>query len=331
MDPSFLNKLESKLMQISHGIPHSTQPLAVTIGNFDGVHLGHQAMLQRLKQTADTLGIATCVLTFEPHPREFFTPEQAPARLTSLREKLEYFAGFGIDRVHICRFNRPFSQLSAPDFIERILRHGLQTKWLLVGDDFRFGAKRTGDFSLLRQTGTEQGFEVAAMESVTLDGLRVSSTAVREALAAGKLAFANRLLGRPYSISGRVVHGDKLGKKIGFPTANIQIKHNKPPLSGIFAVELSGIGDAKLPGVASLGVRPTVKENGRMVLEAHLFDFDQRIYGQHVRVDFLHKLRDEEKYTDLDTLIRQIELDVENTHEFFRRNGAETDVKAKDA
>lgn len=305
-------------MLIFRGIPVTDgTPVALTIGNFDGVHLGHQAMLARLTQAARALALPAAVMTFEPNPREFFTPEQAPARLTSLREKLELFAAHGVDRVYLCRFNRAFSQVSADDFIERILHRGLQARWILVGDDFRFGAERAGDFSLLTAASAKCGFQIEAMHSVMAAGLRVSSTAVREALAAGNLELAQTLLGRPYSISGRVVHGDKLGTQIGFPTANMQMKHNKPPLSGIFAVELCGLDGGNLRGVASLGVRPTVKHNGKPTLEVHVFDFNRQIYGRHVRVDFLHKLRDEEKYPDLETLIAQIGRDVENAKEFF--------------
>ena len=314
-------------MRVSHGFPKNVPATAVTIGNFDGVHAGHQAMLRRLVENAHLMGLVPCVLTFEPHPREFFTPEQAPARLTSLREKLEIFEGFGIEHAHICRFTKGFSQLSAQDFIERILVQGLNAKWLLIGDDFRFGAKRAGDYAMLVESGQRDGFEVAAMHSVMVEGLRASSTAVRESLVAGNLELARHLLGRPYSVSGRVVHGDKLGTEIGFPTANIQLKHNKPPLSGIFAVELSGLQGGILRGVASLGVRPTVKQNGKPTLEVHLFDFDKKIYGSHVQVDFLHKLRDEEKYPDLGTLIAQIGRDVENAKSYFNRRDIEASLR----
>jgi len=306
-------------MRITHGIaPVVSQPSAVTIGNFDGVHLGHRAMLRRLVEAAKQRGLVPCAITFEPHPREFFAPDKAPARLSSLREKLQMLRECGIAHVHICAFNQAFSQLAAEAFIERILVASLQTRFLLIGDDFRFGARRSGDFALLQARGAQDGFEVAAMGSVTLDELRISSTAVREALATGDLDLAGRLLGRPYSIGGRVVDGDKLGRDIGFPTANIQLKHNRPPLTGIFVVQVRGLADAPLPGVASLGVRPTVKENGRPVLEVHLLDFDRSIYGQHVCVDFLVRLRDEEKYPDLPTLIHQIGRDAENARQYFR-------------
>ncbi|BBP03696.1 riboflavin biosynthesis protein [Sulfuriferula plumbiphila] len=305
-------------MRITHGIaPVVSQPSAVTIGNFDGVHLGHRAMLRRLVDAASQRGLVPCAVTFEPHPREFFAPDNAPARLSSLREKLQMLGECGIAQVHICAFNQTFSQLAAETFIERILVTGLQARFLLIGDDFRFGARRTGDFALLQARGAQAGFEVAAMHSMTLDALRISSTAVREALAAGDLDRAGRLLGRPYSISGRVVGGDKLGRDIGFPTANIQLKHNRPPLTGIFVVQVRGLADTPLPGVASLGVRPTVKENGRPVLEVHLLDFDRSIYGHHVCVDFLARLRDEEKYPDLPALVTQIGHDVNQARQYF--------------
>jgi riboflavin kinase/FMN adenylyltransferase len=296
-------------------------PIALTIGNFDGIHLGHQAMLSRLKDAASRLGLPACVMTFEPHPREFFAPDQAPIRLTSMREKLTCLIQAEVDCIHICRFNYDFARIGAEQFIADILKKELAVRWLLVGDDFRFGARRAGDFAMLQALSAENNFTVEATPSVTIDGQRVSSTAIREALASGDLNKAGKLLGRPYSISGRVVDGDKLGKQLGFPTANIQLKHNRPPLSGIFAVSVCGAIHASpvtpLPAVASLGVRPTTHDNGKPVLEVHLFDFNQEIYGQHLQVNFLHKLRDEEKYRDIDTLIRQIEQDVAQAKSFF--------------
>ena len=305
-------------MRVTRSLPSAVAaPVALTIGNFDGVHLGHQAMLAELTRAARACGLAACVLTFEPHPREFFAPDQAPVRLTSLREKIELLAARGIDRLHVCRFNYELAQVSAPQFIERVLVAGLGVRWLLVGDDFRFGARRAGNFVTLARAAPRFGFEVKAMDSVALDGERVSSTAVRNALAAGDLARAARLLGRPYSISGRVVRGDGLGRKLGFPTANVQMKHNRAPLSGIFAVEVFGVEDRVLRGAASLGVRPTVAERGRPVLEVYLLDYEGELYGRHLRVDFLHKFRDEEKYADLAALTRQIALDVENVRAYF--------------
>ena len=210
------------------------QPVALTIGNFDGVHLGHRALLSRLLAAAKTRGLPSAVVIFEPHPREFFTPDQAPTRLTSLREKLELLAELGVDRVHVCRFNSQFAKMSANDFIDA-LHKKLAVKYVLIGDDFRFGSGRSGDFALMEKIAGQQGFTVEAMHSVLHNGLRVSSTAVRAALASGNVRMASRYLGRPYSISGRVVHGDKLGREIGFPTANVQLKHNRPPLPCFFS------------------------------------------------------------------------------------------------
>ena len=305
-------------MRITRGIPAAaTSPVALTIGNFDGVHLGHRAMLDELARAARQLDVPSCVMIFEPQPREFFAPDKAPARLTSLREKLELLEACGVNHVHVCRFNYAFAQITAQDFIERVLVRGLGVRWLQVGDDFRFGARRAGDFVMLKQAAVRLGFEVQALPSVMVEGIRVSSTAVRDALAAGELARTARLLGRAYSISGRVVRGDQLGRKLGFPTANVQMKHNRPPLAGIFAAEVHGAAAGVVRGAASLGVRPTVKMQGAAVLEVYLFDFNEQIYGRHVRVDFLHKLRDEEKYADLETLKRQIAVDVENAHAYF--------------
>jgi riboflavin kinase/FMN adenylyltransferase len=317
-------------MRLTRGVPAATAgPTALTIGNFDGVHLGHQAMLAELKRAAGRLGVPACVLTFEPHPREFFAPDKAPTRLTSLREKLELLAACGVERVHLCRFDYRFAQITAEDFIERVVARGLGARWLLAGDDFRFGARRAGDLVMLKRDAPRLGLELSAMASVMQDGERVSSTAVRRALAAGELARAKRLLGRAYSISGRVVRGDGLGRKLGFPTANVQMKHNRPPLGGIFAVWLHGAAAGPLRGVASLGVRPTVKQQGAPVLEVHALDFDGDLYRRHVRVEFLHKFRDEEKYADLATLTRRIALDVENAKNYFHRRDAETRRRTK--
>ena len=316
-------------MRLTRGIPAAAAgPTALTIGNFDGVHLGHQAMLAELKRAAGRLGVPACVLTFEPHPREFFAPDKAPTRLTSLREKLELLADCGIERVHLCRFDYRFAQITAEEFIERVIARGLGARWLLAGDDFRFGARRAGDLVMLKQIAPRFGLELSAMPSVMQDGERVSSTAVRRALAAGELARAKRLLGRAYSISGRVVRGDGLGRKLGFPTANVQMKHNRPPLTGIFAVRLHGAAAGPVRGVASLGVRPTVKQQGAPVLEVHALDFEGDLYRRHVRVEFLSKFRDEEKYADLATLTRKIALDVENARSYFACEDAKAQRKA---
>jgi len=297
-------------MRISHGIPAGGEAHVVTIGNFDGVHLGHQAMLARLLAEARSRALPSCVMTFEPHPREVFNPQDAPTRLSSLREKIETLGRLGVDRIHVCRFSRAFAALSPDEFIDRYLANGLGARWVLVGDDFRFGTKRVGDFRFLQAAGAERGFAVEAMDTIAVSGTRVSSTAVRDALAGGDMELAARYLGRPYNISGRVVCGDRLGRDFGYPTANIQIKHNRPPVWGIFAVRVRGLGSAALPGVASLGVRPTVHEQGRPVLEVHLFDFNRRIYGAHLVVEFIHKLRDEARFPDLASLIAQIDNDA---------------------
>ena len=303
-------------MLVRRGIPSiGTQPHALSIGNFDGVHLGHQAILAEVRAQAAALGVASGVVTFEPHPREFFAPHAAPTRLSSLREKIEFLAQHGIERAQICHFNRAFASLSADEFIDRVLVSGLRARWIMIGEDFRFGAKRMGDFDTLRTAGRSKGFDVRAMPDVTLNDVRghtyrVSSSLLREVLSAGDVERAASLLRRPYSISGRVMHGDKLGRTLGFPTANVQMRHNRPPLTGIYAVRVAGLGDSPLDGVASMGVRPTVTNSGEMRLEVFIFDFDRDIYGKHIRVDFLKKIRDEEKYKDLDTLKHQIEQDA---------------------
>ena len=305
-------------MLVRRGIPPTgTQPHALSIGNFDGVHLGHQAILAEVRAQAAALGATSGVVTFEPHPREFFAPHAAPTRLSSLREKIEFLAQHGIERAQICHFNRAFASLSADEFIDRVLVSGLRARWIMIGEDFRFGAKRMGDFDTLRTAGRSKGFEVRAMPDVTLNDVRghtyrVSSSLLREVLSAGDVERAASLLRRPYSISGRVMHGDKLGRTLGFPTANVQMRHNRPPLTGIYAVRVAGLGDSLLDGVASMGVRPTVTNSGEMRLEVFIFDFDRDIYGKHIRVDFLKKIRDEEKYKDLETLKHQIEQDARN-------------------
>ena len=299
-------------MQILRHATASPVPVALSIGNFDGVHSGHQAILNALRDRAAARGFSPGVMTFEPHPREFFAPMKAPTRLTSLREKLELFAATGMERVYLCRFNRKFADLGAQEFMRLMLRQ-MNARLILVGDDFRFGAGRAGGLDDLR----DQGFEVETLTDVLVDDVRVSSTAIRAALAAGELGRAERLLGRPYSISGHVAHGDKLGRELGYPTANIYMRHERPPLFGIYAVKLSGLG-GDLPGVASLGVRPTTKADGKPLLEVHLFDFNRDIYGSHVRVHFLKKLRDEAKFPDLASLKRQIALDEQAARDFFK-------------
>ncbi len=304
-------------MQVFRGLPDRAdrhRPIALTIGNFDGVHRGHQAMLARLSEAAEDLALPSAVLTFDPHPREFFAPGTAPPRLSTLRGKLEQFAAHGIAEVHVARFNAALAALPAERFVDDVLVRRLGTRWVLVGDDFRFGRGRSGDLALLRRAATT--FSVEAMPTVVVDGERASSTAIRAALAAGDLDHAARLLGRPYAIGGKVVHGDKLGRSLGFPTANIVLRH-PPPLTGVFAVRVRGLGATPRAGAASLGVRPTVKAGAKPLLEVFVFDFDEAVYGRRVVVEFLRKLRDEERYADLDALTRQMRADVEQAREYF--------------
>jgi riboflavin kinase/FMN adenylyltransferase len=299
------------------------RPVALTLGNFDGVHLGHREMLRRLVAAARARQLPAAVLTFEPHPREFFAPDQAPARLTGLRDKLRLLADCGVDRVYLCRFDYRIAQMPPSTFIERILVQGLGARWVLVGDDFRFGARRAGDYSTLTAAGRQHGFTVESTESIRAEGIRVSSTSVREALASGDLGLAARLLGAPWSIGGRVVGGDRLGRELGFPTANVHVPaRRRLPVAGIFAVTTHGAGPDPRPGVASLGVRPTVTDSGQMKLEVHLFDFAGDLYGAHLQVDFLHKLRDEARYDGLPALVRQIEIDCAQARDFHARLAA---------
>jgi riboflavin kinase/FMN adenylyltransferase len=305
-------------VQVYRGVPassnHGADHVALTIGNFDGVHRGHQAMLNRLVEAAEDLGLPPAVLTFDPHPREFFAREAAPPRLSTLRSKLELFAKLGVARVYIARFDARLATLTATQFIDDVLVRALCTRWVLVGADFRFGRGRSGDLAALRASA--RTFSVEAMPTVTVDGERVSSSAIRDALSSGELERAASMLGRPYAIIGRVAHGDKLGRNLGFPTANMPLRH-KPALSGIFAVRVHGLGDGPRLGVASLGVRPTVKAGARPLLEVFVLDFDAAIYGRRISVQFLHKLRDEERYADLDALRRQIHTDVAQARDYF--------------
>lgn len=304
-------------MQIFRGISSFKQtPLALTIGNFDGVHLGHQALLARLQQLAWAQQLTPAIIVFEPHAREFFTPETAPVRLNSLREKLAYFAEQGIERVYVCRFNQRLAQTSATDFMHALL-HQLAAKYILVGDDFRFGSGRGGDYDLLKKLANAENVRVESMPSLIQDEVRISSTAVRMALKDGNLALAKAYLGRPYRMSGHVEHGQKLGRELGYPTANIQLKHPRAPLSGIFVVEVRIEGGGWRNGVASLGVRPTVLQEGKPLLEVYLIDFKEDIYGKHLQINFLHQLRNEVKFANLAELVQQIDLDVAQAKQWF--------------
>jgi riboflavin kinase/FMN adenylyltransferase len=280
------------------------------------VHLGHQAVLGQLSERAVALHLPVTVITFEPQPREFFTPERVPARLTRLREKVEALRRFGVDRVLCLRFGDYLAGLPPEEFIRIILLEGLEVKYLVVGDDFRFGRDRAGNFALLERAGAAHGFPVVNMHSFNIDGARVSSTRVREALEAGDLVGAELLLGRPYRMSGRVAHGDKRGRTIGFPTANIFLHRPATPVQGVFAVEMFGVEGEPVRGVANVGNRPTV-DGTRSLLEVHLFDFHRDIYGRHVQVEFLHKLRPERRFESFDALKCQIEDDVTRARAWF--------------
>jgi riboflavin kinase/FMN adenylyltransferase len=313
----------------------------VTIGNFDGVHRGHQAMLALLASEARHRGLSTCVMTFEPHPRDFFARRTghagaAPARVATLRDKLAELQRCGVDEVVVCRFDERFAAQAPEGFVDEVLVRGLQAGYVLVGDDFRFGARRAGDYALLDALGQARGFDVARMMSYEVHGLRVSSSAVREALAGGDMAGTAALLGRPYSLSGHVIHGRKLGRQLGasqagaddgFRTLNLRFNHPRPAAMGIFVVAVHGLADGPLPGVASLGVRPTVEDAGRVLLEVHCLDWPAALgrdggYGQLIRVDLLHKLHDERRYDGLDALTAGIAQDTADARAWFAaRNG----------
>ncbi|MBB5206165.1 riboflavin kinase/FMN adenylyltransferase [Inhella inkyongensis] len=322
-------------MHVFRGFHHRLAPAcALTIGNFDGVHRGHQAMLALLRSEARHRGVPSCVLSFEPHPRDHFArlagkPELAPDRIAPLRDKLAELERCGIDQVVIQRFDARLAALSARDFVEQVLVEGLGARYVLVGDDFRFGAKRQGDYASLDAMGQQLGFDVARMMSYEVHGLRVSSSAVREALRAGDLTQAQSLLGRPYSISGHVQHGLKLGRTLGagFRTLNLRFAHPRPAARGIFVVQTHGLGPEALPGVASLGCRPTVDDSGRMLLEVHCLGWPAGLgqeggYGKLVRVELLHKLRDEARFDGLAALTAAIEADVAAARTWFATHAA---------
>lgn len=306
-------------MELIRGF-HNLQPrhrgCVATIGNFDGVHLGHQAVLGQLAEAAGRLGLPTAIITFEPQPQEYFGAAAQAPRLSRLREKLQALRRYSVDRVVCLPFNAALAEMPAQQFIQRLLVDGLAVRYLVVGDDFRFGHRREGDFAMLKAAGLRHGFQVVSMHSFCVDGERVSSTRVREALGRGDMATAEKLLGRSYRMSGRVARGDQRGRQLGFPTANIHLHRQATPVRGVYAVEMFGIEGEPLTGVANIGVRPTV-DGSRSLLEVHLFDFDAQIYGSYVEVVFLHKLRDEVRFASLDALKQQIELDAVVARDWF--------------
>ena len=298
------------------GDPVAARGSVVCIGAFDGVHLGHRAVLARMRERARALGVESVVTSFEPLPREFFAHGRPVARLTSVREKIEQFRQAQIDRALLLRFNAALAAMSAQEFVERVLVRRLNAREIWVGEGFRFGHARGGDVDLLQRLGREHGFTANALEPVVIEGERISSSAIREALAGGSFALAARWLGRPFAIGGHVVRGQQLGRKLGYPTANLRLGSRTSPVDGIFAVKVHGIDDAVYPGVASLGVRPTV--NGKEpLLEAHLFDFSGDLYGRRIQVEFVEKLRDEEKFSDLDAMVKQIDRDAEQARDIL--------------
>jgi riboflavin kinase/FMN adenylyltransferase len=320
-------------MRILRGFDHPDQAkaCALTIGNFDGVHRGHQAMLALLQSEARHRNVTSCVMTFEPHPRDYFAkafkqPDLAPARIASLRDKLHELAACGVQQCIVLPFNEKFAAQSPDDFINNVLVQGLGVKYVLVGDDFRFGAKRLGDYAMLDAAGAQLGFDVARMNSYEVRGLRVSSSAVREALARGAMEEVAQLLGRPYAISGHVVHGRKLGRELQCPTLNLRFAHWKPAASGIFVVRVHGLHETPLQGVANLGIRPSLEPNdvngGRVLLETHCLDWPASLgaeggYSKIIRVELLHKLHDELAYDGMDALKQGIHKDCEDARTWF--------------
>lgn len=299
-----------------HNIRAFDQGCVLTIGNFDGVHLGHQSILKRVKAKADELGIPAVAMVFEPQPKEYFDISGAPARLSTLAEKVELFKAQGLDALACMAFNDRFRSLSAQQFVEQVLVKGLNVKALIIGDDFRFGSDRTGDFVYLQNAGQEYGFSLEDTQTVEEDGQRVSSTFVREALAKGDLKAAESLLGREFSISGRIAHGQKLGRTLGVPTANVILKRHTTPLVGVFAVEVI-TQSGTYNGVANIGMRPTVGTL-KPILEPHLFDFNGDLYGQRLQVVFKHKIRDEKRFNGIEELKAAIYQDIEMAKAFFK-------------
>ena len=298
-------------MQVFRHFPLSSETsIGLTIGNFDGVHIGHQALIQKLIEESKRRKITPSVMTFEPHPKEFFVPEHAPTRLTSLREKLEFFSSCGVENVFVCAFNKKFANISSEVFMHQILKEQLKAKLIIVGDDFRFGAQRLAGIEDLRKSG----FELFEIPEIDVKGQRVSSTSIREDLKEGRIESVNTFLGRPYTISGKVVEGDKRGRQMGFPTANIHMKHTRPALTGVYAVKLGHRN-----GVANLGIRPTVAGIPKLLLEVHLLDFEGDLYGRQVEVVFIEKLREEQKFSGLPALKAAIHNDIEQARRRFEQ------------
>lgn len=313
-------------MQLIRGIHNIREDLngcVLTIGNFDGVHRGHKRVIDSLVKTAKANGLASAVMVFEPQPQEVFNPKAAPARLTRLRDKYSLLKSLGVDKLICVKFSMTFASMSAEAFIEDLLVKKLVVKYLIIGDDFRFGANRRGDFSMLVDYGKKHDFVVTDTESCKLSGCRVSSTEIRQLLLADKLNDAKDMLGRDYSIHGKVIHGDKKGRTIGFPTANVLLQRHVSPVSGVYAVMVS-FEKWQFAGVANIGSRPTVSGN-RQQLEVHLFGYKGSLYGKHIEVTVKDKLREEKRFSSFDELTHQIKLDAEQAQQFFASQGIEMD------
>jgi riboflavin kinase/FMN adenylyltransferase len=314
--------MPTKLLRSFYNIGPAQQGVVMTIGNFDGVHLGHQGLIQQVVSKAAELKVPSLVMTFEPHPFEFFSKDHVTIpRITRLREKFSALAQCGVDYVLVVPFNQALADLSASDFVALIQRY-LRPTHIIIGDDFRYGHQRQGDFSQMCLQGAELGFGVEAMQTILVDGERVSSTRVRKALASGDHAEVKRLLGHAYTMLGRVGRGDQRGRQWGFPTANIYLHRKLTPVRGVYTVLVHGISAQPLPGVANVGIRPTV-DGTRTLLEVHLLDFNQDIYGRYVRIEFCEKLRDEVRYANLDLLREQIAKDVAAARNYFKNNGVQ--------
>ena len=309
-------------MKLIRGLHNLTQPLpgcVATIGNFDGLHLGHQHVINQLKAVGEIKDLPTVVIFFEPQPVEFFAPEQAPLRLSRLRDKIIQMGEMKVDYLLCLEFNAHLAGLSAKEFVDNILVQKLNTRHLVIGDDFRFGKNRGGDFTYLRQRGLEAGFEVENTHTLLIDNERVSSTRIRQCLARNDMVSARQLLGRPYTLSGKIAHGKKLGRELGFPTINLKMGKRPIAVNGIFAVLVKGLDNRVLRGVASIGTRPTVNGVGT-ILEVYILNFTEKVYGRCVDIEILHKLRDEEKYDSLDALTVQISQDINDAKTYFEHN-----------
>ncbi len=322
-----------ELIRSLHNLRDHHQKCVATIGNFDGIHLGHQAIISQLKEIAGKHDLPTVIITFEPQPQEYFSPGDAPARLTRLREKIEEMERLSVDRLICLRFNSELASLSPRDFVKRLLIEGLDIRHLVVGDDFRFGKDRQGDYATLEKMADEFGYQLEHTNTCSFAGERISSTRIRQALANDDLILARELLGREYAISGRVVHGDKRGKSLGFPTANMELHRLHSPVAGIYVTRVhvtldhgggQGIVESNYPAVTSIGTRPMFDGEG-MRLETHILDFDETLYTKHIRVVFLKKLRPEKKFSNVDDLIKAIETDIENARLYFAKNSLITE------